>query len=171
MRLRLAGENLRWDVHAAREDETERAQHDFALGGLRNEAERAKIEGFCDALPVVAGGKHDDRNGRIALAHLGENLESVPIGQVQVEKDEIEIGVLLDLQPRLAPVRCLGDRRFALQLLQDAAQRLANQGVIVDDEYLHAGRPRPFNCSKDTLVPGPMHCLGKRHAFLKSFDR
>jgi hypothetical protein len=55
-----------------------------------------------------------------------------------------EVGVLLDLLQRPVPVRFLGDRRFALHLLQDSAQPLANQGVVVDCEDLHAVRRRPF---------------------------
>src|SRR5882762_4395566 len=73
---------------------------------------------------VVLGRKHDDGDSRITLAQLGEDLETVPIGQRQVEEDEVDVCILIDLSNRLTPIRSLDDRRFAFQLVENSAQRV-----------------------------------------------
>jgi len=90
-----------------------------------------------DVVTVLQSRQHDDRYRRIAFAQIGEHGEAVAIRQVEVEKNEVEVGMVLDDPHRLAAIGRLEHRRVAPQLLEDAAQRVTNQGVIVDDENFH----------------------------------
>src|SRR6185295_8535181 len=82
--------------------------------------------------------ENHDGNRRMTSAQLGKQVEAAAVGQVQVEQDQAEIGVPLGEAQRLPRIDRLDDRRVLLQLLQHAAQRVPDQGVIVNDENLHA---------------------------------
>src|SRR5262249_46308847 len=68
---------------------------------------------------------------------LAEDGEAIPIGQIDIEQNEAEVGMLLDHGQRLTAVRSFEYDGFALQLLQDGVQRLAKQCVIVDNKNFH----------------------------------
>ena len=74
------------------------------------------------------------------FAQIGQHLEAVSIGQLQIKQDEVDIGMLLDKAHRLPAIGCFNDYRVVVQLLEDAAQRVANQDVVVADENVHSRR-------------------------------
>jgi hypothetical protein len=98
----------------------------------------AEVERLHHLVAVLIGGMHRDRDGRVALGNLGQHLEPVPVRQAEIEEHQLHVRVLGELPHRLTCVRRLDDDgRLALQLLEDAAQGLADQYMVVDDKDLH----------------------------------
>ena len=77
----------------------------------------------------------------MVLAQFGHDIEAVAVGQLEVEQHEREVGMLLDQGHGLAARPRLQHDGVALQLNKHAAQGLADQGVIVDDQKFHSGLP------------------------------
>src|SRR6202030_3102169 len=65
--------------------------------------------------------------------------KAVPVWQVQIKQDQMKIGMPFDQPHRLPAIRCLQHDRVIRQFLENAPQRVANQGVIVDQKTLHTG--------------------------------
>jgi hypothetical protein len=68
----------------------------------------------------------------VAHAKLGKHAEPVAIGQVQVEEDEAEVGMLLDEPHSLAVVGGFQDGYVARQLLENAPQCLSDRDVMIN---------------------------------------
>src|SRR5882724_6064081 len=83
------------DIDATSENKLQCTDHNGALGGLGNIAESPKIESPRNALSIFERRQHNDSDGTITRAQLSKHREPVPVGQAQIEKDEIEISVLL----------------------------------------------------------------------------
>jgi len=86
---------------------------------------------------LVPVGQHGEHEARVAAAQLARQRHAAHVGQRPV--DEHQVGVA----ERRVAQRHVAGRRFAANLqvgfaAEQQAQRLAHQGVIVDDEY-----PRP----------------------------
>ena len=71
----------------------------------------------------------------------------------------MKIGMGFDQPHRLTAIRCLQHSRVVRQFLENATQRVANQGVIVDRKILHPGclfgwsRQEYFNpCQKSSVA-------------------
>src|SRR6266403_4525229 len=79
----------------------------------------------------------DDRYGWIALLQVGEHVEAVAVRQIQVEQDQLEVGMLLDELHRLAAIRSFQNVIIALPLPENALQRLANQHMIINHQDFH----------------------------------
>ena len=95
----LAHEDVGWDIDSAGEHQLQSAQHDGTPRGFRNEAERAEVECPPHAVVVIARRKNDDRYGWIALLQVGEHVEAVAVRQIQVEQNQLEVGMLLAASP------------------------------------------------------------------------
>ncbi len=57
---------------------------------LGDEVGRASLDGGYRVFRGAIGGDHDDRHLRIALANLLQNLQSIAVGELKVEQDQIE---------------------------------------------------------------------------------
>src|SRR5262245_18451625 len=75
----------------------------------------------------------------MALAEFSEDVKTVAVRQVEVEKDERQIPVRGDEPHRFLRVCPCHDDRLAAQLSEDAAERLADQHMVVDNKDLHPG--------------------------------
>ena len=73
----------------------------------------------------------------MAHAKLGKHAEPVAIGQVQVEEDEAEVGMLLDEPHGLAAVSSFQDDYVAPQLLENVSQRLSDRDMMIDHQSFH----------------------------------
>jgi hypothetical protein len=74
----------------------------------------------------------------MAPAQIGKHRESVPVWQVEIQQDQMQIGMCLDQAHRLSGIRRLQHRRLRCQFLENAAQRVADQRMVVDEKNLHA---------------------------------
>ena len=118
--------------NSAGEHQLQSAEHDGTPRGFRNEAERAEVECPPHAVAVLARRKNDDRYGWIALLQVGEHVEAVAVRQIQVEQNQLEVGMLLDELHRLAAIRSFQNGSIALPFPENALQRLANQHMIIN---------------------------------------
>ena len=75
----------------------------------------------------------------MVLAQLRHDIEAVAVGQLEIEQHEREVGMLLDQGHGLAARPRLQHDGIGLQLDEHAAQGLADQGVVVDDQKFHSG--------------------------------
>jgi len=130
-----ADEDLRRDIDAAGEDQPQRVDHDFARCGFGDEAERAEIERLHHILAVMEGRQDDDGNRRVAAAQLGQHRESIAIGKVQIEQNQLRL--LGDQLHRLAAIGRFQHPRLGLELFQHARERVTDQRMIVDEENFH----------------------------------
>ena len=73
----------------------------------------------------------------MGFAQLPQQLHAVPVGQLQVEQDEREVGVLCDRLGGLAGAGDLQDDGFGAQLPEHAAHRLADEGMVVNHQEFH----------------------------------
>ena len=64
----------------------------------------------------------------------------ITIRQPEIKQHKGEIRMFFQQSHGLAPTRRLQDRRAPIELLQDAAQSLPNQSMIVDQEKFHLER-------------------------------
>ena len=99
--------------------------------------ERAVVEGLHHGLAVAEGGQHDDRDRRVELAQLPQQLHAVPIGQLVVQQNQGQVGVLADEADRLGRAGGLQDDGLPAQLPQDTAHRLPDQRMVVDHQEFH----------------------------------
>jgi hypothetical protein len=111
--------------------------HHLARRRFGYEAERTEVERPQDVVAVVQRRQDHDRDRGAALAQVGQNGEAVPIRQAEIKQDQVKVGVLLDESHRLTAIRRLQHNRVGIQFPYDAAQRVADQGVIVDRKNLH----------------------------------
>jgi transposase len=58
---------------------------------------------------------------RVLVAQLGEQLKTIAVGQVEIEQNQLEIGIVGDKLPRLTRIRRLQNRGIRRDLPQDAA--------------------------------------------------
>jgi hypothetical protein len=79
----------------------------------------------------------------MTLAKLGKYAEAVPVRQIEVKQDEIDVGMLFDELHRLATVRRFENGGVALQFHQSPAHGFAQERVIVTRRIFIAGSPRP----------------------------
>src|SRR5712671_1008501 len=70
-------------------------------------------------------------------AQFGEHAEAVAVRKIEIEQDEIEIGMLLDQSDRLRAVRRLQNLGATFQLRERAAHGFADQFMIVDYQEFH----------------------------------
>ena len=88
------------------------------------------------------------------LAQVAQRCQAVAIREVEVQQDQMKIGMRCDEPHRLAAIGCLEHGCVVLQFPENAAQRVANQGVIVDHQDLHGAQPVAA-CCEPYVSPGP----------------
>ena len=81
---------------------------------------------------LVVGGDENDRHGRLAIHQLAGQLEPGQTGHLDVEEHEVG-RVAADRVDRFEAVAGLGDDLDAAHLVEDVAQLLARQLLVVDD--------------------------------------
>ena len=116
-------------AHGATDDVAQLRQID-RLGDV---IEGAETHGADHPLAVVERGHHDDRNGvGPARAHLGQKIETVPVGQLQIEED----AVVLAAGERRARLRQAGrERRDLPAAAERAHQAVPDCRLVLDDEH------------------------------------
>src|SRR5215211_8381280 len=134
----LMHKNFGWNIDPAGEHQLQAAQHNTTLSGLWNEADRAEIECPHDIVAIVGGRQHDNRNRGVEPAQVSEDAEAVAIRQIQIEENELKVGVLLCQPHGLTTVRGFKDGSVEPQSLHKALQSLANKAMVIDQKDLHA---------------------------------
>ena len=92
---------------------------------------RSRIESDDHVDLLRTGGEHDDRQCGTFGAHLAADVESVEVGQRQVEQHEVGCVVFEPLERGEAGVDVDDIEPFGAQ---HAQQRLADAGVVFDEE-------------------------------------
>src|SRR5450631_170595 len=132
--------DLPGNVASAGKDEAQGIEDHRLRGGLRNEAQRAALERFAHDAGIVITRHHDDGEPGIALLDVDQRREARHVRQVEVEKRQVEIGMGGgDLECARVVVRLehLYRACSVAELLQDGAQALADELVVVDYEDFH----------------------------------
>lgn len=117
---------------------TQHGQDVAAYGGgvdaLGNEALRAERESLAHDVRIIHGRDDDDGQLRAGAAQVRQGAEAVRTGQIQIE--EQQIGARMKFQRVEQPCDALGLEGLALRTCRGngAAQRVAIQRVIIDDE-------------------------------------
>ena len=75
----------------------------------------------------------------IALAQLRQQSKPSRSGSLQIQQDEREVGMLLHEVHALTAVCRLEHDGVASKLLENAAQGLADQRMVIDQQEFHAG--------------------------------
>ena len=119
----------------------------FVVPGLLNKVLRAGADGFDDIVHGAVGGDHDDRQFGLALLDLRQQLEAALAGQRQVEQHQIEV-FLLEHAQSLFAVDGHADR-VALEREQHF-ERLADAGLVVDDQNAGSGLQLPLTADAET---------------------
>ena len=70
----------------------------------------------------------------MAFTQIGEHRKTVAIRQIQIEKNEAEISMLVHERHRLSTIRSFENYGVALRLLEHAFHRVAYQHMVVDDK-------------------------------------
>ena len=128
----------------------------FGRDRLDDEIDRAGPHGADDRVDAAMGGLHDDRDGAVELAELGEHRHAVEIGHDEIEDDQRKGLAVGPGQP--------GDRLLAAgsgggavpEPLDSGAEQPALHGIIVDDEdgYRHVLNCKaPFQRCGDRIPP------------------
>ena len=99
--------------------------------GLDQVLEGPQLDRFDRGLHIVEGG-HDDDGGRIlVLLQMPQDVQAVPVGQPDVQEDDVGPRLGRPEKPRFAVLRRMD---LVPLLAQVGGQGLANEGVIVDDQ-------------------------------------
>ena len=104
----------------------------FVVPGFLDEIGGAGLHGAHRIFHRAVGGDHDHRQAGFVGANFGQNFHAVAAGQSEVEQDQVERMFADALQAGFAGAR--GFYREAFHL-QQGLQRLANLGLIVNDEH------------------------------------
>ena len=108
--------------------------HDLRNGiRLRNEVDRADVEALDLGFLIGRQNDHGDLRRQRILLHFAEDVETVPVGQVQIKQNEADL-------PRQRKKRRLGfrarpDRDDLVLRIQDGDQDLAVDELVLDDQY------------------------------------
>jgi hypothetical protein len=73
----------------------------------------------------------------VAPAQIGDHRKSIPVREIKIEQDQVKIRMGLNERHGLAAIGGLQNRGIFNQFLKNAAQSIADQRVIVDQEDLH----------------------------------
>ncbi len=104
----------------------------FVVPGLLNEVGRARLHGVDGVLDRAIGGDHDDRQLGVAFADLLQNLDTVALGQREIQQHQVE-GPLGEAGQAFHAV--VGGVDGVAFKLQQRLQRLADRGFVVDDQH------------------------------------
>ena len=106
-------------------------ENDLAIGRLLQEVERTALERLDRGLDAAVAADHDDHDVWILGTQPVQNVETVHGRHLDVEEDEV--GGLFGIgRQRGRPV--LGVPHLIPLVLQHLAERLADPGLVVDDE-------------------------------------
>src|SRR3954462_11209121 len=72
----------------------------------------------------------------MTFPQVREHREPVPIRQIQLEEDEVDILMLSDELHGLGRILCLQDRRLVLQVLKYAAKCFSDQEMMIHEQDL-----------------------------------
>jgi septum formation topological specificity factor MinE len=134
-----------WRIDFARQHGLDGLSDLASLGGLRDEALRAVAQRAGDGLRVVI--RRDDDHGQAgpAAAHVRERIEAVCARHVQVEQQQICVGVRLERRKQRRDRVGLDEAGAGVEPADRGLEGLAKQGMIVchDDLSRHGAQPIP----------------------------
>ena len=113
--------------------------------------------------------QHHNRYSRIALAQLAQDRKAIPIRQIELQQNKIDLRLLRDEPDGFMAAGGFDDAHIARHLLEGIAQRFANEKVSIDDQNARR-RPlqRPTVCRPQTGGRSGRIGLGCReHGFLQ----
>jgi hypothetical protein len=84
-----------------------------------------------------------------------QRVEAARSGKVQVEQNEVEIGILLRQRERIVAIRGFEHVEVRVELLQHDAERLPNEWMVIDDEYFQALLPGAATAWLNDRLPLP----------------
>ena len=106
---------------------------------LCQEIRRSATRGFHGGLDGSESGEHHHGQVGIDGADLREDVEARPVGEHQVQQDQVA-GIPRDSLQALARGRCRED--FVARRLEQQAQAVDDRGLVVDDQNPTAGLGR-----------------------------
>jgi len=123
----------------------------FGLYRLMDEVGCPLLDGLNGEFQVMLPRHHDDRLEGVIGVNLLQQLKSGAVGQLLIEQDQVEGGLLQQNDPFAAAV-CRGDPEAVL--LEVELQHLVEGGIVLDDQELfsHGRSIRNFR-AREIICP------------------
>ena len=128
------------------------------LGRLRNEALRAVAQRRRNGLRIIVRRDDRDRKPWAASAHMGQRVEALCARHVQVEEQQVGVGLRLDGRKQRRDGIRLDEPGSRLEPADRGLERFAKQRVVVRDDDLsgHGLEPTPAR-----RLPAPRSTKGE----------
>src|SRR5436309_12666735 len=131
--------HARVDPDLARAHGVDGLHEGLACGVLQDDALGAELEGPHVLFLLVTGGEHEDAGSRTDAQDGGDRVEAAPLWHPDVEEQDVGLGLPNQLHDVLGALGVCDHLDVVLHL-EDRAQALAEQRVVIDDDEAESSR-------------------------------